>query len=186
MNIRCPLHSLTPPTCTAAAFAFEKPHFQLTLEEGGTAFKSDQSLYQAPGTVNSGNFSAPIFGETLNLTSLSAAYGIGASSAYSKAYLTRATPPVGWIFTDSSCIANPTPTSTISSTTPATFTCKARFCSIPANRRSSTPRRSSPTPPAYRRRDPAVQARAHRREPDDGPVADDARIVRLARHAAYL
>ena len=29
---------------------FEKPHFHVTLEEGGTAFKSDQSLYQAPGT----------------------------------------------------------------------------------------------------------------------------------------
>ena len=35
---------------------FEKPHFQLTLEEGGTAFKSDQSLYQAPGSVNTAIF----------------------------------------------------------------------------------------------------------------------------------
>ncbi len=74
---------------------FEKPHFHLTLEEGGTAFKSDQSLYQAPGSVNNGNFSAPIFGETLNLTSLLAAYGIGGSSAYSKAYLTAN--PTSWL-----------------------------------------------------------------------------------------
>jgi hypothetical protein len=74
---------------------FEKPHFHLTLEEGGTAFKSDQSLYQAPGSVNNGNFSAPVFGETLNLTSLLAAYGIGGSSAYSKAYLTAN--PTSWL-----------------------------------------------------------------------------------------
>ncbi len=74
---------------------FEKPHFHLTLEEGGTAFKSDQSLYQAPGSVNSGNFSAPVFGQTLNLTSLLAAYGIGGSSAYSKALLTAS--PTTWL-----------------------------------------------------------------------------------------
>ncbi len=43
----------------------------MTLEEGGTAFKSDQNLYQnARLHVNSGNFSAPIFGQTLDLTSL--------------------------------------------------------------------------------------------------------------------
>ena len=67
----------------------------MTLEEGGTVFKSDQSLYQNPGSTNYGNFSAPIFGQTLDLTSLLAAYGIGGSSAYSKALLTAN--PTSWL-----------------------------------------------------------------------------------------
>ncbi len=74
---------------------FEKPHFHVTLEEGGTAFKSDQSLYQNPGSTNYGNFSGPIFGQTLDLTSLLATYGIGGSSAYSKALLTAN--PTSWL-----------------------------------------------------------------------------------------
>ncbi len=74
---------------------FEKPRFHLTLEEGGTAFKSNQSLYQAPGSVNTGNFSAPVFGQTLDLTSLLAAYGVGGTSAYSKALLTAS--PTNWL-----------------------------------------------------------------------------------------
>jgi len=74
---------------------FERPHFHVTLEEGGTAFKSDQSLYQNPGSVNFGNFSAPLFGQTLDLTSLLAAYGIGGSSAYSKALVTAN--PTSWL-----------------------------------------------------------------------------------------
>jgi hypothetical protein len=73
----------------------EKPHFHVTLEEGGTFFKSDQSLYQNPGSTNYGNFSSPIFGQTLDLTSLLAAYGIGGSSAYSKALLT--VNPTSWL-----------------------------------------------------------------------------------------
>jgi hypothetical protein len=78
-----------------AGVRFEKPHFHVTLEEGGTVFKSDQSLYQNPNTVNSGNFSSPIFGQTLDLTGLLAAYGIGGSSAYSKALLTAS--PTAWL-----------------------------------------------------------------------------------------
>jgi hypothetical protein len=74
---------------------FEKPHFHLTLEEGGTFFKSDQNLYQNPSSVNFGNVFTPVLGQTLNLTSLLAAYGIGGSSAYSKAYLTAS--PTTWL-----------------------------------------------------------------------------------------
>src|ERR1700722_1225645 len=55
---------------------FEKPRFHVTLEEGGTTFKSAQSLYQNPqGSLNYGNVSAPILGQTLDLTNLLAAYG---------------------------------------------------------------------------------------------------------------
>jgi hypothetical protein len=78
-----------------AGVKFEKPHFHVTLEEGGTVFKSDQSLYQSPGSVNFGNFSAPVLGRTLDLTNLLAAYGIGGSSAYSKALLTAN--PTTWL-----------------------------------------------------------------------------------------
>jgi len=78
-----------------AGVRFEKPRFHVTLEEGGTVFKSDQSLFQNPGSVNYGNFSAPIFGQTLDLTSLLATYGIGGSSAYSKALLTAT--PTTWL-----------------------------------------------------------------------------------------
>ena len=95
---------------------FEKPRFHVTLEEGGTAFKSDQSLYQTPGSVNYGNFSAPIFGQTLDLTSLLAAYGIGGSSAYSKALLTAN--PTTWLDIYGQFLYSQpdTPTSTISRT----------------------------------------------------------------------
>jgi hypothetical protein len=78
-----------------AGVRFEKPRFHVTLEEGGTVFKSDQNLYQAPGSVNFGDSGAPIFGQTLNLNSLVAAYGIGGSSAYSKALLTAN--PTSWL-----------------------------------------------------------------------------------------
>jgi hypothetical protein len=74
---------------------FETSHFHVTLEEGGTHFKSDQSLYQNPGSANYGNFASPIFGQTLDLTSLLASYGIGGSSAYSKVLLTAN--PTGWL-----------------------------------------------------------------------------------------
>ncbi|HEV8038446.1 MAG TPA: hypothetical protein VGP62_06250, partial [Bryobacteraceae bacterium] len=74
---------------------FEKPRLHVTLEEGGTVFKSDQSLFQNPGSLNSGNFPAPVFGQTLDLGSLLAAYGIGGSSAYTKALLTAS--PTNWL-----------------------------------------------------------------------------------------
>jgi hypothetical protein len=64
---------------------FEFKRFHATLEDGGTTFKSDQSLYQSPGAANPGNLNTPIFGQTLDLTSLAAAYGITGSSTYTKA-----------------------------------------------------------------------------------------------------
>ena len=67
---------------------FELRHFHATLEEGGTTFSSGQSLYQSPGATNPGNSSAPVFGQTLDLTSLAASYGITGSSTYTKALFT--------------------------------------------------------------------------------------------------
>jgi len=55
----------------------------VTLEEGGTTFGSHQSIYQTPGT-NPGNLTTPFAGQTMDLTSLLAAYGVSGSSTYSK------------------------------------------------------------------------------------------------------
>jgi len=67
---------------------FELRRFHATLEEGGTTFSSGQNLFQNPGAANPGNSSAPVFGQTLDLTSLAAGYGITGSSTYSKALFT--------------------------------------------------------------------------------------------------
>ncbi len=69
---------------------FELRRFHATIEEGGTTFSSAQSLYQNPGAtnlsqVNPGNVNTPVSGQTLDLTSLAASYGITGTSAYTKA-----------------------------------------------------------------------------------------------------
>jgi len=65
----------------------ELKRFHATLEEGGTTFNSGQSMFQG-GPTNYGNSSVPVFGQTLDLTSLAASYGITGSSTYSKAFFT--------------------------------------------------------------------------------------------------
>ena len=65
----------------------------LTLEEGGTTFRSNQNDYAAG--LNRGNSSVPVFGQTLNLTALSQAWGIRGSSEYSRVIL--AANPFSWI-----------------------------------------------------------------------------------------
>ncbi|HME07577.1 MAG TPA: hypothetical protein VKG25_11015 [Bryobacteraceae bacterium] len=67
---------------------FELRRFHVTLEEGGTTFKDDQSLFQAPGSVNYGNVATPTFGQTTDLTALLAATGVRGTSTYSKGLLT--------------------------------------------------------------------------------------------------
>lgn len=62
--------------------------FHVTLEEGGTTFKDDQSVYQNPGSTNYGNVATPLFGQTLDVKSLLAAYGIRGTSNYTKALFT--------------------------------------------------------------------------------------------------
>jgi hypothetical protein len=66
--------------------------FHVTLEEGGSTFQSNQNLYQAPGR-NLGNLTSPFIGQTMDLTSLLATYGIGGSSTYSKGLLTANVTP---------------------------------------------------------------------------------------------
>ncbi len=69
--------------------------FHVTLEEGGTTFNNNQQVFQNNGVTNFGNSTNPFFGQSLNLTSLTAAYGIDGSSAYSKVLLTAN--PFSWL-----------------------------------------------------------------------------------------
>jgi hypothetical protein len=61
----------------------ELRRLHVTLEQGGTTFKDDQSLYQNGGT-NLGDVNTPVFGHVLSLNTLLAAYGIRGSSIFSK------------------------------------------------------------------------------------------------------
>jgi len=67
---------------------FELRRFHATLEQGGTTFKDDQSVYQRPGSTNFGNVLTPVLGRTLDLTSLLASYGIRGTSVFSKGLFT--------------------------------------------------------------------------------------------------
>ena len=67
---------------------FELHRFHATLEQGGTTFKDDQSVYQNSGSANFGNVLTPVSGQRLDLTSLLASYGIRGTSVYSKGLFT--------------------------------------------------------------------------------------------------
>jgi hypothetical protein len=67
---------------------FELKRFHVTLEEGGTTFGDDQSVYTTSSSNNFGNSSTPFFGQKLYLSNLLASYGIHGHSTYSKALFT--------------------------------------------------------------------------------------------------
>ena len=73
---------------------FELKRFHATLEQGGTWFRDDQTLYQ-DGGVNYGNSYVPILGQTLYLTDLLAAYGAHGAGIYTRGLLTA--DPVPWM-----------------------------------------------------------------------------------------
>ena len=72
---------------------FEMRRFHATIEQGGTTFKDDQSIFQGPGSTNFGNVATPIFGQTTDLTNLLAAYGVRGTSVYSKGLFTASATP---------------------------------------------------------------------------------------------
>lgn len=72
----------------------ELRRFHVTFEQGGTRYANDQTVYQSHG-VNYGNSLAPIFGQTLDLTSLLGAYGAHGTGIYSKALFTAN--PISWL-----------------------------------------------------------------------------------------
>ena len=71
----------------------ELRRFHATLEQGGTTFKDDQSLYQAG--LNLGNVNRLFLGQTLDITKLAANYGIRGNSIFSRALLTAT--PTSWL-----------------------------------------------------------------------------------------
>ncbi|MGA3099352.1 MAG: MtrB/PioB family outer membrane beta-barrel protein [Bryobacteraceae bacterium] len=71
----------------------EYSRFHVTLEEGGTRFKDDESAYDA--VPLSGDRTATLMGTALDLTHLQEAYGIRARSAYSKVLATAS--PFRWL-----------------------------------------------------------------------------------------
>ncbi len=73
---------------------FELRKFHATIEEGGTKYTDDQSLYQNGGT-NRGNSTTRIFGQQLSLKSLLATYGISGTSNFSKGLFSAS--PVSWL-----------------------------------------------------------------------------------------
>lgn len=75
---------------------FELKRFHATLEQGGTTFRDDQSVYQSGGAgLNFGNVLTPVLGQQLDLSSLLAAYGIRGTSVYSKGLFTAN--PTSWL-----------------------------------------------------------------------------------------
>jgi hypothetical protein len=64
-----------------------------TLEQGGTTLRDDQEAYFSG--FNAGNVYQPYFGQTLDLSALSQAYGVRGDSIYTKALFT--TNPASWI-----------------------------------------------------------------------------------------
>ena len=71
----------------------ELRRFHATLEEGGTTFRNDQSVYQTPGSVNFGILTRTVTGPNLDLSSLLASYGIRGDSTFSKALFTSNVAP---------------------------------------------------------------------------------------------
>lgn len=74
---------------------FELKRLHATVEEGGTTFKDDQNVYTSGGTINYGNVSSPLLGQTLSLSNLLEAYGIRGNSVYTKALFTANA--TGWL-----------------------------------------------------------------------------------------
>jgi hypothetical protein len=65
--------------------------FHATLEQGGTTFTNNQNVYQNTSGTNYGDVPNPVFGQTTDLTSLLAAYGVRGTSVYSKGLFTANT-----------------------------------------------------------------------------------------------
>ncbi len=99
----------------------------MTLEEGGTSYKNDQTLYDS--LKNTGNVSTPVLGHTLSLSNcVMASYGIRGSSAYKQRFVLPPTRFPGSICTGNSCLASRTPTFTMRSPPPDLCICKTRCC----------------------------------------------------------
>jgi len=78
-----------------AGLRIERNRYHVTLEQGGTTFHADQSLFQPQGGSNYGNRTTPYLGNTLFLNGLSQAYGVQGHSVYTKVMGTGQ--PAAWL-----------------------------------------------------------------------------------------
>src|SRR5262249_40350367 len=74
---------------------FEMNRYHATIEQGGTTFRDDQSVFQSPGANNPGNRQTPYLGSTWAFSGRSQAYGVRGDSVYTKALGTAQ--PANWI-----------------------------------------------------------------------------------------
>lgn len=72
---------------------FEFDKFHVTLEQGGSTFRNDDSVYTSG--LNAGDRTTPVLGQTTALTGLAQAYGIRGNTIYTKALATAS--PVRWL-----------------------------------------------------------------------------------------
>jgi hypothetical protein len=77
-----------------AGVRIELSRWHFKLEQGGTTYKDDEQLNAGSGQTNYGNLFSPILGQTLELTSLSEAYGVRGHSVYTDASFSAN--PVEW------------------------------------------------------------------------------------------
>jgi hypothetical protein len=77
-----------------AGVRIELSRWHIKLEQGGTTFKDDEQLHAGNGQTNYGNLFSPILGQTLDLTSLSEAYGVRGHSIYTD--VSFSANPVTW------------------------------------------------------------------------------------------
>jgi hypothetical protein len=76
-----------------AGVHLEFNRWHVTLEQGGTTLREDQQAYMSG--FNAGNNTAPFFGQQLDLTGLTQAYGIRGDSIYTKGLFTAS--PFSWV-----------------------------------------------------------------------------------------
>ena len=74
---------------------FELQRFHATLEQGGTNFEDNQTLFTSGNAKNFGNVSNPVFGQTLFINNALAFYGIHGRSKFSKGLFTAN--PLPWL-----------------------------------------------------------------------------------------
>ncbi|MGI8992442.1 MAG: hypothetical protein ACR2I2_23030 [Bryobacteraceae bacterium] len=78
-----------------AGVRFELRRVHVTLGQGGTTFKDDQSVFSNSTIRNLGNVTTPLLGQTQYLSSLLQSYGIRGDSIYSKGLVTAS--PTSWL-----------------------------------------------------------------------------------------
>jgi hypothetical protein len=90
-----PLRSNFSQNNMRGGLRLEMNRYHATIEQGGTTFRDDQSVFQATGANNPGNRQTSYLGNSLFLSGVSQAYGVRGDSVYTKAIGTAQ--PAEWL-----------------------------------------------------------------------------------------